>query len=96
MSQLYLYIFESLFVLLQRTTEIYLAVDLALQLALEFYRGQYCAQLMVCYNSNTKNDLVKIAHVCTSHYVHFLLGLQQIQKTRMLAVQCCKMGIDGP
>lgn len=55
-------------------------------LALEFNWGQYCALLMVCYNSNTNNDLGEIAHVSSSHYVHFLFKQQQIQKPRTIAV----------
>ncbi len=38
--------------------------------ALEFSWGLYCALLMVCYNSNTKNDLVQIAHLIT--FISFL------------------------
>lgn len=59
--------------------------------ALEFNWGLYCALLMVCHNGNAKNDLVEIAHVCSSHYVHFLFfELQQIQKGWMLAVNAAK------
>lgn len=64
---------------------------------MEFNSGLYCALLMVCYDSNAeKNDLAEIARVCSSHYVHSFLYSNTHKKPRMLAVQCCKVAIDGP
>lgn len=67
MSQLYLYIFKSLFGLLQKDSGNLFSDGIGIQL-----RPILCSVDGLLQQQHEKNDLVAIARVCSSHYVHFL------------------------